>query len=151
MLKIHIAFFVVIPLWIIQAQSLQMSKANSYYDIESQKCVICHDGSIGVSIDINRNLSGRAVNQFSNSKDHPVGMQYDSVYFQRPDEYVNPRLLTKSVQLVEGKVSCISCHQVATILNSTIRFAQTVDNQCPVDTKVNNTGMKYVCLACHLK
>ncbi|MDP3149582.1 MAG: hypothetical protein Q8N83_10690 [Ignavibacteria bacterium] len=150
-LKIHIALFFMLPICMIKAQYLQTAKTNSYYDVETEKCMICHDGSIGRSIDVSRNLSLSNVDQFSNATDHPIGMKYDSIYFQKPDEYVNPRLLTKSIQLVEGRVSCISCHHIVSTLNTTIRFTQTVYNQCPVDTKANNMDRKYLCLACHLK
>ncbi len=151
MLRIYIAFIFILPICMIKAQYVQTTKTNSYYEVESEKCMICHDGSIGISIDVNRNISFSNVNQFSNSKDHPIGMKYDSVYFQKPDEYVNPVSLTKSIQLVDGKVSCISCHQTLTAQSSPINYMQTVYTQCSVDTKTNNIDMKYLCLACHLK
>ncbi len=72
----------------------------------SVQCMACHELLAG---DLQVRVSGRVMRHDGNRVNHPVGMRYaDSVSF---GGYRPVARLQRAIQLPDGKVSCISCHQ----------------------------------------
>ncbi len=75
-------------------------------------CVACHNGVRATHIVVK---SAEAPLQFSISGaqgNHPVGMPYDYYATTRAREYVPRFSLHSNITLVDGKVTCISCHRL---------------------------------------
>jgi len=82
-------------------------------DKHSRECLTCHDGVNAIE-SANASPWHRLRGDFGNEgKNHPVGMEYRAT--GRPS-YMSPLrpayLLPDEVPLPEGKVSCISCHDL---------------------------------------
>lgn len=72
----------------------------------SQACMACHDGTAGAGIAFEMRPGG-------NGMSHPVEVDYAAAFARRPGEYVPPGAIRADVPLVDGKVSCTSCHDAA--------------------------------------
>jgi hypothetical protein len=81
----------------------------------SASCLACHDGAAGREL----------------GPSHPVEVDYGSAAAREPDRYVPAALLRADVPLVDGKVSCTSCH----------------DGASPHAKRAVDPGR--LCLACH--
>jgi predicted CXXCH cytochrome family protein len=90
----------------------------------SLRCVACHDGATAIGVTIGPAGGGHG--------DHPVEVDYGSIAAQRPGRYVPLARLPADVPLVDGKVTCTSCHDGAS------RHAGRVA-----------LGGHRLCLACH--
>lgn len=82
-------------------------------DSESRRCLGCHDGVTATDAGGGYG-QGRRRAIGAGAKDHPVGVVYGR---QRPGEGPPAKLrhqasLPKQVRLPEGKVSCVSCHDL---------------------------------------
>jgi len=71
----------------------------------SLRCVACHDGSSGMAVTIGPAGAGHG--------DHPVEVDYAAVAARQPGRYVPLTQLPEDVPLVDGKVTCTSCHDGA--------------------------------------
>ena len=72
----------------------------------SIQCMTCHELLAG---DLQVRVSGRVMRHDGNRVNHPVGLRYaDSVSF---GGYRPAARLQRAIQLPDGKLSCISCHQ----------------------------------------
>lgn len=119
------------------------------------ECLACHNGSNA------KHVNARAAGTVAPSHgfrtgDHPVGMIYDESVRKDPQGYRPATALHPNIRLVDGRVTCISCHKVkneTVALNETWSSAQPAKPQCTV-TKELTTGHsrnKDLCLACHMK
>jgi len=107
-------------------------------DRMTENCLHCHDGSITSKV-----------------SSHPVGIYYDDYVRQHPNDYRSIAYQGSGIPLVNGKVSCISCHQLK---QAPAQFA-TNGSMLPAgqdvcaSTKQLNTGFgnRGLCLACHIK
>lgn len=101
----------------------QYDDGSVQYDVESLSCLTCHDGSIGPMA----HYSVGEAKAIGNS--HRIGQQY--VF--KPGLSLSPA--RSGVVLVNGRVSCISCHDMAK-----------PGNHLAVDMKGSA-----LCLTCHRK
>jgi len=104
-------------------------------DGESRTCLACHDGGIGGDAAYHgpelRRMAARGVGE------HPVGIVYDERRPSNPDTRLKPASsLSHAVRLVDGTVSCVTCHSVYSREQSLL-------------TK-NNRGSE-LCLTCHIQ
>ncbi|MHB8876925.1 MAG: cytochrome c3 family protein [Myxococcaceae bacterium] len=88
-----------------------------------ESCTRCHDGSIPGS------LAGMA-------SSHPVDLDYAAAQAQRPGALMPASGLPPEVTLVEGKLTCTTCHDG----RSTLRYHLSA----PVSPKPSR-----LCLSCH--
>jgi len=106
-------------------------------DDVSSECLSCHDGSLG-------RVSAIGVGQWSHDGDpeisapgsHPIGVSYEEAYMRSPKEFRPPSLLDRRITLVNGQVSCLSCHNL---------YADT-----PMKLVMSNERSR-LCLSCHRK
>ncbi len=105
-------------------------------DSESRRCLSCHDGVIAGDSSGRHGAGRTRAIGANNGADHPVGVVYGRL---RPGEGPPARLrhqgtLPKQIRLPEGKVSCVSCHDL---------YSRT-----PAHLTVTNEGSA-LCIACH--
>jgi predicted CXXCH cytochrome family protein len=90
----------------------------------SVRCMGCHDGSAGASIDYRMVPDGTGMS-------HPVEVDYGAAHARRPDRFAPPETLPREVPLVGGRIACTSCH----------------DGSSPDPKRVARVAD--LCLACH--
>jgi hypothetical protein len=121
-------------------------------DAESQRCMVCHDGSRALRIELR---PAGAPMEFENgdrfrTKNHAVGMEYEVAYNAKPNEFVQPAMLEKSIKIFSGKVGCLSCHAKREILLADGGQAdRRLTETCTVDRAAEGYGPN--CLKCHIK
>jgi predicted CXXCH cytochrome family protein len=110
----------------------------------STECLSCHDGSIAsdggtMSLDGNKRSSGVWEHQgrgYEGASSHPIGIDYNEAYRRNPREITEIALLPQTILLPDGKVECVSCHNLFTSNESLL--------------SVTNFGSR-LCLTCHKK
>lgn len=85
---------------------------------------------------------------------HPVGTRYDDVVRRDPSSYRRSEELGTEIRLVDGRTSCVSCHQLE---KHDVRELATMDSsavlagQCLADKRLaSGRGGTGLCLGCHL-
>ncbi|HUU83466.1 MAG TPA: cytochrome c3 family protein [Phycisphaerae bacterium] len=82
-------------------------------DAASRSCLTCHDGVTAVESVNPTGGSRRGRSLADRGRNHPVGMAYPSHRSRSRDSAFRPAaLLPKEVELPNGRVSCISCHNL---------------------------------------
>ncbi|MEK9137930.1 MAG: hypothetical protein AAB393_12465 [Bacteroidota bacterium] len=124
-------------------------------DAESQKCMRCHDGSLGSRIEL-RPAGAPIEYEFGRTvttTNHAIGMSFSTAYEANPTEYVSPSALNPNVKLVDGKVGCLSCHvQKEVLIAQTSAFVETPETQCSFDKEATRRAFGGPsCLNCHIK
>jgi predicted CXXCH cytochrome family protein len=78
----------------------------------SMECLACHDGTLAKAV--NHRISDGDIDRVKSIETikgaHPVGMNYDS--FARSKEYVPSKILAANIILINGRVGCVSCHNL---------------------------------------
>ena len=123
-------------------------------DRESAKCLSCHDGLTASDIPIGQQ-STRTVQTGSSGGSHPIGISYSRAYSGNHDEYVAEASLDPTICLVDGMLSCVTCHERRPVTDKdTIAVVGNVhiSNSCTASKKlvIDNTGSR-LCFGCHLK
>ncbi len=113
---------------------------DSDYDFMTERCISCHDGSV----------SGNQV------MSHPVGIDYRRIAAQRPNDYHPVSWVETSIPLVDGRVSCISCHQLKRRAGGMQPVALVTGRNTPdvcLSTRLLHRAPdgRSACLACHIK
>jgi hypothetical protein len=94
------------------AQAATLNGYLSEPDGIAQGCMRCHDGSRAGHITVK---DANAPMQFSSSGlqvNHPVGMNYDEFATTKAGNYTPRFSLDSNIILVDGKVTCVSCHRL---------------------------------------
>jgi len=81
-------------------------------DGRATSCLACHDGRRATYVAV-RGTEGTMLWGASGSAGHPVGMNYARAAAHKPAEYVPLARLDPAIRLVEGRVTCLSCHKLA--------------------------------------
>jgi predicted CXXCH cytochrome family protein len=102
----------------------------------SMECITCHDGITAKAV--NHRISDGNTHRVKSIETikgaHPVGMDYDKFGWNK--EYVPSEILTKDIILINGKVGCVSCHN---LLGNNDKYLA-----------VDNSTSK-LCFSCHYK
>ena len=106
-------------------------------DSVSAECLSCHDGSVA-RLSVIGVGSWSHAEGFTNSDTgtHPIGVDYEDVYMNSPGEFRPPSMLDSRIKLVDGKVGCVSCHNL---------YSDT-----PMKLVMSNRQSR-LCLECHIK
>lgn len=85
----------------------------------SKLCLSCHDGTLSMDHFNLPNLSTTQIISTNLSSSHPVSFEYDSYLAYKDKELFDPNSTPsglggtiKSDLLINGKLECISCHDV---------------------------------------
>ena len=99
---------------------------------DSRSCLSCHDGVIAK----NAFSPGPADSRYAQPGNHPMMVSYQDAYWRNPMALVAPGALDARLRLVDGKVQCITCHEVSS------------QRQW---TTVSLPGRREICHGCHRK
>lgn len=120
-------------------------------DLESAKCLSCHDGSF--ASDVTSGLAPRGMRGFlGKESEHPIGMYYSAVGKGKFGKYVPRGVLNPAIVLVDGRVSCVSCHVKDSAKDNRLMSTTSDHESCTGGEKlaVSNYGSG-LCLSCHIK
>lgn len=112
-------------------------------DLRSMECIKCHEAAI---TDTNVTLLGGP-----GGHDHPVGVDYVSLSRNNPT-IVKPYDLDPALPLVNGRISCVTCHIPYNESNHLKLAAKRKGMPAipdPMLTVDNSTSG--LCISCHLK
>lgn len=139
-----------------QAQAQPREARDLRHDAIAQGCLQCHDGSRASHVPV-RNAGTPMPMRGSQTLNHPVGMAYDQSVSKDPHGYRPRAALHPDIPLVDGRVTCISCHQIKTRAAPApamqAHLDQGRDDTTCTATKELTVGQrdKDLCLACHIK
>ncbi len=120
----------------------------------SLHCMQCHNGSTA-----GRRVSVKAADtpmrfEGFRSLDHPVGMFYDEHASRKPHRFRPTLSLDRSVRLVDGKVSCVSCHRLKQDVPAelaSVGSSKKEGRACTASEKLaTDSAIRSLCLACHI-
>jgi len=78
-------------------------------DDHSRECLSCHDGTISNTAHTQiRSLDWKHNKNIGMS--HPISVDYQQVYMEKPREYKPPESLDSRIVLINGKIGCETCH-----------------------------------------
>jgi len=97
----------------VQPSEYDSRRGGATVDAESRRCLQCHDG-VTAAESLNPTTSHGAGNSYAErGRNHPVGIAYRPGQPGRRTSLLRPAaLLPSQVRLPEGKVSCVSCHDL---------------------------------------
>jgi hypothetical protein len=141
------------------AQTIELENSNPELDRIAQTCIECHNRAETSHFTVKH---ADTPLQFSNSGmqvNHPVGMNYEFYATKKAHKYI-PRLsLDSNIILVDGKVTCVSCHQLKNVerVDSFVASRWDVGQSVPANSKNCNASQELtmgpretdLCLACH--
>lgn len=116
--------------------SFSAPHGNAILDPISMECLACHDGTIAkpVTFRISDGTLHREKSIETIKGAHPIGMDYEK--FRMSAEYAPVEILPAQMVLINGKVGCITCHNM---LGNNKKYLV-------VDIDSNN-----LCFTCHNK
>lgn len=138
-----------------QAQARPLEARDLRLDTIAQGCLQCHDGSRASHVSV-RNAGTPMPVRGSQTLNHPVGMAYDQSVSKNPHGYRPRAALHPDIRLVDGQVTCISCHQIKTgaapMPAMQAYLDQRQDTSCTASKELAvGQRDKDLCLACHIK
>jgi len=118
---------------------------------QASNCMQCHSGNAGPRITMKH--AGTPM-QFRGhlSIDHPVGMDYNRYAYKNPDTYVVPARMDKRILFENGKVTCVSCHQIKNepVAQADVIHTRTASQRCNVGTGyTTGSSQTRLCMGCH--
>jgi hypothetical protein len=125
-------------------------------DKAAGECLECHNGSMTHNVNVRTAGAKAPIHDFRANDDHPVGLVYQDSVRRDPRNYRPAIALHPNIRLVDGRVTCITCHKVK---NETMAFNearssdQPVEPQCTATKEITmgNSRDDKLCLACHVK
>ncbi|SRR5581483_788897 len=109
------------------------------FDSATAACVSCHQRH-------ENHLTGMG----RPARNHPVGINYDSIARLQPHSYRPAAQLPADIRLVNGQVSCVSCHRPKD--ESVAPLAANASAPCTASKELTRGPRdRELCLACHIK
>lgn len=117
-------------------------------------CLGCHNGSMPRGVNVRAARGVAAIHDFRSNDDHPVGVVYAESVRKNPRGYRPATALNPNIRLVDGRVTCITCHKLkneVVAFNETWASDQPMEPQCTATHEITiGQGDKDICLACHV-
>ena len=125
-------------------------------DKVASECLGCHNGSTANNVNMQTAGAKMPIHDFSSNDDHPVGMVYQDSVRRDPKNYRPATALHPNIRLVDGRVTCITCHKVkneTVAINEAWSPDQPAKPQCTAtkEITVGRSRDDKLCLACHIK
>jgi len=92
----------------------------------SMECITCHDGTMAGSIHYKVSSESSSIGTINGS--HPVGTDYTRYISKR--EYVPSYNLPRNMILMNGKISCVTCHDMLSRNQAYLVVDMTSSNLC---------------------
>lgn len=92
----------------------------------SMECITCHDGTLAGSIHYKVSSESSSIGTINGS--HPVGTDYTRYISKR--EYVPSYDLPRNMILMNGKISCVTCHDMLSRNQAYLVVDMTSSNLC---------------------
>jgi len=92
----------------------------------SMECITCHDGTMAGSIHYKVSSERSSIGTINGS--HPVGTDYTRYISKR--EYVPSYNLPRNMILMNGKISCVTCHDMLSRNQAYLVVDMTSSNLC---------------------
>lgn len=141
--------------WLFGEEAQAMPAATEIIlDDASKQCMTCHKQDVSI-----KGAGGVMEFQGHQSKNHPVGMDYGSRAAKDPRGYFPVTSLNKALRLVDGRVTCITCHKIKEDApapsSGFIKVGLTTggtDPRCTATTELTvGPRTTDLCLSCHNK
>lgn len=147
--------------WVLgnEAQAAMLDDFDPETDRIVQGCTQCHDGSRAAHIAVK---DAEMPLQYSSSGvqiNHPIGMDYDYYAARKNGSYKPRHSLDPNIILIDGRVTCVSCHRLKGTARSDtlfewrgIKTVTSVANNCSASKRLTvGPRQTDLCLACHNK
>lgn len=154
--------YVVVVLLMAGLSSSASGNQNSYLDgrtsisldYETVQCMECHDGVTARDVEMSFPGTDAGMSSLHTGK-HPIGMNYRDYVLSTPLEYRPHNRLNSDTQLVNGQVSCVSCHRIRqnpSPSTESSRMAKYEATDClTFDQPKKELGQSGLCQSCHIK
>ncbi len=137
-----------------EAEAYSLNTYDSGVDKDAEACINCHNGVTATHITIKDAETPIHIRGFQ-TVNHPVGMLYDYYVSKKPGGYRPRASLDENIMFVDGKVTCISCHELKKYEVQELVYASnnlsgngdcTASNQLTIGPREAD-----LCVACHIK
>ncbi|MEK6776811.1 MAG: hypothetical protein AABY87_08030 [bacterium] len=137
-----------------EAEAYSVSMAQDQLDQVAEGCMGCHNGITATHITI-KNAEAPLQIRGIQTVNHPVGMSYDNYALKNPSGFRPRSTLPSSIRMVDGKVTCLSCHRVGeerTEVLTDSRYDERRNGGCTA-SNILTVGPREtdLCMACHVK
>jgi hypothetical protein len=95
-----------------EAEASLLRQDQPALDEVAEGCMQCHNGMRATHIVVKNADSPLQLTSSGMQVNHPVGMSYDDYAVRKPRDYVPRFSLDPDILLVNGQVSCVSCHSL---------------------------------------
>jgi hypothetical protein len=138
-----------------EAQARPLETRDLQLDAIAQGCLQCHDGARASHVSVRPAGSPMPI-RGAQTLNHPVGMVYDQSVSKDPRSYRTRTALHPNIRLVDGQVTCISCHQLKpgtdAVPGLQARLEPGQFTNCTASKELTmGPHDKELCLACHIK
>ena len=134
-----------------KAEASMLRHGQPVLDDVAEGCMQCHNGIRASHVVVKH---ADAALQFTSSGqqiNHPVGMDYDDYAIRRPRDYVPRQGLDPAIILVNGQVSCVSCHRLReSVRTQGVQIGRAHPDDCTASNELTaGPGETGLCLGCH--
>lgn len=137
-----------------EAQASTRETMDVQLDAATEACMACHNGTAASHISV-KNAGAPLQVAGTMNVNHPVGMDYNEYAYRKPGGYQPSEALDPNIRLVDGKVGCVSCHQLKEAAPQQLAMAQSAperNSNCTASNQLTvGPGESDLCLACHIK
>ncbi len=137
-----------------EAEAYSLNPYDSGMDEEAEACINCHNGVTATHITIKNAEAPIQIRGFR-TVNHPVGMSYDYYVSKKPMGYRPRSILDANIRFVDGKVTCISCHELKSDELQGLAYASSnlrSNEDCTASNQLTTGPRKTdLCMACHIK
>ena len=142
-----------------EANAATLEDSDPGMDRIARGCSQCHDGGRAAHIAVKNADAPLQFSSLGVQVNHPVGMDYDVYAARKMRSYKQRLSLDSNITLVDGKVTCISCHRIKeTEVSDALIEArrqdngsvQSISNSCSASNELTvGPRQSDLCLACH--
>ena len=140
--------------WVLSSDATPPARGMEFAQLDAitRGCMECHNGEGGASHIALKSADMPTQIMGSLSANHPVGMDYNALAYREPYSYQSTASLDPRVLLVDGKVGCVSCHQLRMGEFQKLASVQMNRSRCSASGQLTVGPRETdLCLSCHLQ